>query len=534
MRTLMPALANRLWQCSAARSAFRFRQALDHAATEQSKRLLVYLRDNADTEIGRRYRFDAIHDVDAYRAHVPLHDYDDLADAIDRIRTGQPRVLTREPVIRLMPSSGSTRAAKLIPYTASLQREFNDAVAPWITDLFRTHPDLRNGCAYWSITPSVLRNDLSSRIPIGYEDDSAYLGGWMRRLIGSVVAVPDAVAHIEEIATLRHVTLLLLLRRPDLRLISVWHPSFLTLLLETLTTSWDALLDDLRTGGCSVKAGADPDLLKRLPLAPDPRRADQLKHAPCDPLRIWPRLRAISCWGDANAAAAAQALAERFPGVCVQHKGLLATEAFISIPYAGRKVLAVRSHFVEFLEADDRSRLPHQVDTGGEYTLAVTTAGGLYRYRLRDRVRITGRLGAAPTFDFLGKEDQISDHFGEKLSEGFVSGILDRLGLRASFRLLAPDAGPHGFSYTLFADAVPDVPHAANTLDSLLSANPHYRHCRALGQLVAPRIFVIAGNAFATYADVLRAAGQRIGDIKPAALSSRTDWARHFSGRYLD
>jgi len=43
----------------------------------------------------------------------------------------------------------------------------------------------------------------------------------------------------------RWTTLLMLLRARELRLISVWHPSFLALLFEPLPLWWDGLLDDL-------------------------------------------------------------------------------------------------------------------------------------------------------------------------------------------------------------------------------------------------------------------------------------------------
>ena len=47
---------------------------------------------------------------------------------------------------------------------------------------------------------------------------------------------------------------------------------------------------------------------------------------------IWPNLSIISCWADGNSLSYAEKIAEFFPGVIVQPKGLLATEAIISFP----------------------------------------------------------------------------------------------------------------------------------------------------------------------------------------------------------
>ena len=56
---------------------------------------------------------------------------------------------------------------KLIPYPRGLQRELNRAVGPWIVDLYRRHPSLVAGPAYWSISPAVgpLRPNQSPRQP---------------------------------------------------------------------------------------------------------------------------------------------------------------------------------------------------------------------------------------------------------------------------------------------------------------------------------------------------------------------------------
>ena len=73
---------------------------------------------------------------------------------VDRIAAGEPGVLTREAVTRLVPSSGSTRAAKLDPvHRRPCSAEFNRAIGPWIADLYRRTPALACGSAYWSISP---------------------------------------------------------------------------------------------------------------------------------------------------------------------------------------------------------------------------------------------------------------------------------------------------------------------------------------------------------------------------------------------
>ena len=532
-----PAAANVLWWGANAGRAARFVAALRDPKAEQQRVLTRYLADNADTEFGRLHRFGRIRSVTDYQAAVPLSDYDNYGPFIDHIASGAQHVLTREPVRRLVPSSGSTRAEKLIPYTDGLVREFNRGIGPWIFDLYRRDPRLIAGRAYWSVSPVAQRPRPASAVPVGFEEDSGYVGGFAKRLVDAALAVPGAVRHIQDIDAFRYATLLFLLRAPDLRLISVWHPSFLTLLLDSLNQHWPDLLRETADGG--TRTGVR--------LRPDRRRAAELERVgPAHFTRIWPNLRLISCWADAHAATGVAAIRAAFPGVPLQAKGLIATECFVTLPLrpGGDKPLAVRSHFFEFLTDDGRPTLAHELDRGGAYSVVVTTAGGLYRYRLRDRVRVESFVGPrsdVPSLRFLGKEDKVCDLFGEKLSEGFAADVLRRLferfRLTPRFAMLAPDhaaGGPDATSYTLFLEA-DDAPPATMgaALDDLLGENPHYRYCRTLSQLAASRVFLIRGNGYAAMVAHGQRNGQRIGNIKPSPLSNMTGWADVFDGDYL-
>ena len=81
----------------------------------------------------------------------------------------------------------------------------------------------------------------------------------------------------------------------------------------------------------------------------------------------------------------------------------------------------MRSHFFEFVDDSGAVHRVHELRAGQTYEVVVTTAGGLWRYRLRDSVRVTGFIGQTPALQFLGRNGNVSDLFGEKLSEAFVT-----------------------------------------------------------------------------------------------------------------
>jgi hypothetical protein len=326
----------------------------------------------------------------------------------------------------------------------------------------------------------------------------------------------------------RYVTLLHLLRRRDLALVSIWHPSFLELLLAALTSDWESLVKDVSTGGCAVSSRL-PQMAKgtahALPLR---GRAVELSRAgPHDVAGIWPSLAVVSCWGDGNASGAAEALSRSVGHAVVQPKGLLATEGFVSIPYRGRHPLAIRSHFLEFEDGSGRICSAADLRVGERYTVLLTTGGGLYRYRLHDLVRVDGRVGRTPSIRFVGKLASVSDRVGEKLTDGFVGEVLAELfatGARPSFAMLAPQAKDGRYEYVLYVNGPVDAALGAK-LDTMLCRNPQYAYCRRLGQLLQADVVRVCPGAYERFCNRLRAAGQRLGDVKPVALSALDGWS---------
>ena len=524
-------IANRLWVGTSRRAAKDFQNASHNVAEIQSRILQDYLAKNKTTSYLSNHS-------PLSTFHLPLTTYEDYIPYIERIANGERKILTSEPVQLFELSSGSTSASKMIPYTPTLKREFGYALSSWITDLYTHHPDLITGPAYWSISPLTEgRRYTSAGIPIGFEEDSEYLGP-LGVLIESALAVPNLVKHIHDVSAFRYVTLLFLLRCADLRLISVWNPTFLTLLLQPLPEWWDSLLQDVENGTITPPIQIDNSLSKSLArkLKPNPQRARLLsKLKPDDYKSIWPQLKLISCWADGASSTYARSLQEKFPNILIQPKGLLATEAFVSFPMTERDgaVLAVTSHYFEFLAESGDAFLAHELEKGKTYSVVVTTGGGLYRYQLNDIVEVTDFYNQIPCFRFVGKADKVSDYFGEKLSEQFVANVLENLfakhNLSPLFFMLAPDE-TGAFHYTLYlelGDASAMPKHLSAALDAALRENFHYDYCRRLGQLNEAQT-VLVKNGTEVYIHACQMRGMKMGDVKASVLQKSTGWSEWF------
>ena len=542
------AAANGMWLASFLPAHFAFRRAVKNPKNAQAAILERLLRQNAGCAYGKRWQFSRLRGPRDFQNAVPIVTYDDLAPWMQRMTDGEPDVLTAERVLMFEKTSGSSDAAKYIPYTASLRDEFRTAIGAWMCDLYRHHPKLLTGNTYWSLTPLARKKEYTKGgRPVGFENDAEYFGGWQRKLLNALMAVPNETALISDLTGCLYVTLRFLLQSPSLAFVSVWSPTFLNILLDQLRLHGGRLCCDLRDGDLRP-----PNLISTAELKPlkkylraDPVRAALLRgillrDGPIATQELWPNLRMISCWADASSRLAVPAIQESFPGSPIQGKGLLATEGVVSIPICSAQgsVAAVTSHFFEFLEKDSATpRLLHELELGREYSVLLTTGGGLWRYRLGDRVRVTGFLEQTPVLEFHGREGNVSDVCGEKLSAAFVDSVLLELeserACTPGFAMLAPsfEASPR---YVLFFHGRIESGQFAELLDTKLRRNPHYDYCRKLGQLSPPAIFQITESAGEAYMRRCSALGQRAGNVKETPLHRLSGWEDHFQGFLLE
>ncbi|WP_257451496.1 GH3 auxin-responsive promoter family protein [Archangium lipolyticum] len=541
-------------------SALLFRQSLSSPEQAQAECLSRVLRSVRDTNQAARVPgFPSIRTARELQDAVPVSTPDSVQADIEALKAGAPRVLTHEPVVRFEPSGGSSGASKYVPVTRGLLDEFHRALAPMLFDLLSSRPAVREGPSYWSISPiGRKKGRTAGGIPVGSVEDSAYFPRFLQPLLSRVFAVPGAVAHLPDVESCRYVTLWFLVACGDLALLSVWNPSFLTLLMDALERHGERLAEDLELGVCRPPVDPHPGplpegegidaVLSRMRFRPQPVRARLLRAALRSGLQgrmLWPRLSLLSMWTDAQAAHSVGPACHRFQGVEVQGKGLLATEGVVSLPLfdAPAPVLAIRSHFFEFLDPehpDARPRLAHELERGRTYSVLLSTSGGLLRYRLGDLVRVEGFHHATPCVRFVGRADSVCDLVGEKLAATRVSTVLDAMlptvlgGRRPSFAMVAPEweaqAAP---AYRLFLETdAPDVhlEEAARAIERALCEGYHYRYARELGQL-GPLRAIRVTEGTRRYEARCIALGQRAGDIKPTDLHRQAGWTVWFSQR---
>jgi hypothetical protein len=366
-------------------------------------------------------------------------------------------------------------------------------------------------------------------------------------LVTRTLAVLPDIAKCSSIAASQYATLFFLLRASDLSLISVWSPTFLSELLRVLWEQRGPLCEDVAAGRISADVNIEPKSLFQRQYQPLPERAAVLRRTFANAASIsqcvsilWPALTLVSCWADGPSLAYANALRNHLPGIEIQPKGLLATEAFVTFPLLAEpaSALAIRSHFFEFQPADSkidetasRLLLAHELELGRRYRVVVTNGGGLYRYRLQDEVEVAGIKAQVPLLSFVGKTDDVSDLVGEKLHGAQIQAVLQAairdLSLTPTFMQLRAERSPRTHYRLRIAEEI--LAGDSATLERLrklveqgLNSNPCYSYARELGQLGPIEIELLIQqhaekDISVQIADSV-AAGRRLGVVKPGVL----------------
>lgn len=383
------------------------------------------------------------------------------------------KILTHEPVKFFETTSGSTGNKKQIPYTNKFLKTFEDMFLIWAHDLI-SDPELniKFGKFFMSVSPKIGDK----------KDDTKYLS-WPVTLLLTPFLASNPNFHFADTADefLLEISRDLLNCR-KLEIISIWSPTYLLSVLSFMRKHEIALHIEHKTWQ-----------------------------------DIWPHLKLISCWTDAQASKPSQILKSHFPGVRIQGKGLLMTEGAVTVPWleAGGCVPLINQVYLEFQDESGKLLKIHEIEEGKTYTLITSQMNGFLRYNTKDRVKVTGLYYMTPMLEFVGREDQYSDLAGEKLSEAGLRS----LDVQDHF-LVLPDDTSELPQYHIVSESDLDWDHK-------LKAIYHYKLARDLGQLKSPIVHVVK-DVNALYLRFFQTQGMALGDIKERILINDLTLARKF------
>lgn len=151
---------------------------------------------------------------------------------------------------------------------------------------------------------------------------------------------------------------------------------------------------------------------------------------------------------------------------------------------------------------------------------------GLLRYDMNDVVRVTGRIGATPTFSFVRKGRGVTSICGEKLAEDQVHTAIATLLRTPRFFVVLADAASATYRAYLETEDTVDGDTVARALDQALARlNIEYAAKRNSGRLNSLAVTLLrpgAGEAYHRHCVTEKA--QREAQAKVLALQTVEDF----------
>jgi len=496
----------------ASRQVRAFLAAHDRTAEVQERVLADLLRRHAETDFGRDHGFAAIGSYEDFVRAVPVGTYDTLRPYLHRVLHGRTVALLPgdEDVLMFSRTSGTTGEPKHIPVTgrflAEMRRGWNIFGAKVLTD----HPDgwLR---PILTITSSMHETTSPSGLPCGAI--SGLLAASQMRIVRKMYAVPRQAAEISDAAA-RYYTILRCAVGRNVGVITTANPSSTIKVIETGQAHAERLIRDVADGTLRPPGEVAPELLRGIRFRPRAELARRMAEGLRRDGRLLPRhfwdVEILCNWTGGTLKLYLPRLRELFGDLPVRDIGLVASEGRFSVPLADRTpegVAEITANFLEFIPADQYGQgnpptlRAHELEIGQEYFLVLSNWTGLWRYSLDDRVRVTGRLGDSPVFEFLCRGLHTASITGEKITEHQVVEAMRRAASRLSVavdRFTLQGCFDHTPYYELRLERADWGPAAlAEAMDGALAElNVEYSGKRASGRLGPIRPAVVDEGTF--------------------------------------
>ena len=235
----------------------------------QVKILLEILKTNKNTEYLKNFEtgsqiLNAENEkelIEKFQNKIPIVNYEDIKEFVEKEKSGENNVLLSDKIKLFELTSGSTSNVKYIPYTEKFLKSYMNGVFAWIYNLYQNNKRLFLGSSYWSVSPILKREAVTSGgIRVGIEDDTSYFDKVSAFFLNKLFTVPKEIKNIQNMEDFLLITAVFLLLSENLAMISVWSPSFLMILLDFIEKNHRGICQIVKSEDLGTEFFADKNL----------------------------------------------------------------------------------------------------------------------------------------------------------------------------------------------------------------------------------------------------------------------------------
>ena len=509
--------------------------------------LLRILKDNKDTEYGKKYDFANIKSIDEYRQKVPFSNYDTYEPYISRmIKNKETNLITAYDVIQYAETSGSVGVQKKIPVTTksmAVYAKYSFGKIKALGEQYRKKNHLKIYHTKGLNTAETELTVAEDGTPRGTVTGA--LSRQFRKIFPYILTSPDPILFPIGGMNMNYMKARFALEERDLSFLLSAFMTNLVDMLNYIKNNWEMICDDIENGTINPDVCIEkfqPIMMKYV--KKNPKRAQELREifrqgfdTPIIP-RLWPKIS----WACAIGTGGFVTYYERFRKFAgndipvdfcayAASEGMFATCIEMNDP---RFAPLLDSCFFEFLPAeaseDETNTLTiDQLEEGKEYEIIVTNQCGFYRYRIKDVIRVVGRHNNCPLITFAYRKGQLVNVAAEKTTEEHLNEAVKRLGKKLDVDFndyaLYLDTDAPVSRYVMLLE--PDKPIAndkdgkyAKMFNEILGdVNPEY-HFFALvrGSIDTPVVLIQQQETHALWREYKLMKGSSSNQIKPVRI----------------
>lgn len=470
------------------------------------KRLREWLSKNAQTEFGKEHHFQEIQTLSDYRKFVPLSDYHDYEESINRMYAGEENILMACPLYCFATTSGSIGKPKKIPLT-------REGLAPFETCYANVMKHIKG------VSGKHLHLSVFSTVPGTYDRKMLVSAAAYRYLLEKGIFDPDCyvggkdLLFSKEIGSVFYVKLWTAFYEENLISIQSAFLYDALLFFEYMSEWGERVLMHMENRVIPKEIRITDTIRKKLlkEFCPSAERIRFLKRElkkghTAIASRLWENLHMISGIGGPFFKTK-EALLREFTGSIPWHYFIYGSSECLSAYAVGLEnfyyTFMPDSGFFEFLDPETGEVFTiDEVKEQKQYELVVTNRAGLYRYRQGDLLRVAGFRDETPFFEFAGRMKQILNIAGEKTDAAMLEETALRFAKQWGMELydyaVSADTTQFPAGYVFYLELFKEKPkeserELSRSFDLILrEVNPDYGELRDLQYLGAPRVIYLA------------------------------------------
>lgn len=408
-------------------------------AEVQEEVLKQILDFSQETEIGKKYKFKEILTLDDFQKRIPITEWSDVEPYSGRMANGESDLLFPGKTKQFVLTSGTTgNSSKLVPESeiGSMAKQVVSRFRRM--QLFRNFPQFDRTGYVLPLSNVSLYPPTKGGIPVGFASGIA-----LNNSIGEKqmirMAYPAEVLLNKDTTTRDYLLLRFALQKRNVIMVVGNNAGRFTQLVLLASQRASDIIKDIENGTVLGAFEIDPTVREKIEpqLTPDPERASELRQilentGELLPKAYWPSLQLMTFWLSASV------------GHYIKDVKPLVSEAatFFDVGYGSSEVrinipsqpdnaagtLSTYTAFYEFLpEGAGTPLLAHQLEEGRYYELIVTTWSGLYRYNMKDMVKVEGFTGQTPNIVFAYKSGEILNIAEEKVPASLVANSIRKV-----------------------------------------------------------------------------------------------------------